>query len=108
MNNLKTPNKQSHSPQNHLEGAVVEGVAAHHPHDLVLHHGLVGGARQGRPEGLDAGHHPEGLSGRHRQRAVRTYTETATERVFNSVIYIYFAFLLFAHFANVNVCCSCQ
>lgn len=28
--------------EDHLEGAVVEGVSAHHPHDLFLHHGLMG------------------------------------------------------------------
>lgn len=50
--------------ENHLEGAVVEGVTSHHPHDLLLHHGLMGRSGEGRAEGLDARQDPEGLSGR--------------------------------------------
>lgn len=46
----------------HLKGAVVEGVSAHHPHDLFLHHGLMGSSGEGRAKGLDARQDPEGLS----------------------------------------------
>lgn len=56
--------------EDHLEGGDVEGVAAHHPHDLILHHDPVGGPAQRGAEGLDAGQHPEGLGGRHAEGAV--------------------------------------
>lgn len=59
--------------EDHLEGAVVEGVSAHHPHDLLLHHGLVGSPGEGRPKGLDARQHPEGLGGGNREGAVWTW-----------------------------------
>lgn len=49
------------SLEDHLEGAVVEGVSAHHPHDLVLHYHLMRSPGEGRAEGLDAGQDPEGL-----------------------------------------------
>lgn len=49
------------SLEDHLEGAVVEGVSAHHPHDLVLHYNLMRSPGKGRAKGLDAGKDPEGL-----------------------------------------------
>lgn len=58
--------------EDHLEGAVVEGVSAHHPHDLLLHHGLVGSPGEGRSKGFDARQDPEGLGGRNREGAVGT------------------------------------
>lgn len=63
--------------EDHLEGAVVEGVSAHHPHDLFLHHDLVRGPGQGRAKGLDTGQDPEGLCGRDSQRAVWTCGKSA-------------------------------
>lgn len=40
--------------ENHLEGAVVECVSAHHPHDFLLHYGFVGSSGERWAEGLDA------------------------------------------------------
>lgn len=40
--------------EDHLEGAVVEGVSTHHPHHLFLHHGLMGSPGERRAKGLDA------------------------------------------------------
>ena len=59
--------------EDHLEGAVVEGVAAHHPHDLFLHHNLVRRPGKGCSKGLDTGQDPEGLCWRDSQRAIWTY-----------------------------------
>lgn len=62
--------------EDHLEGAVVEGVAAHHPHDLLLHHSLVRSPGEGCAKGLDAGQDPEGLCWRDSQRAIWTYRKS--------------------------------
>lgn len=58
--------------EDHLEGAVVEGVPAHHPHDLLLHHSFVGSPGEGRSEWLDARQDPEGLGGGDGEGAVGT------------------------------------
>lgn len=47
--------------QNHLEGAVVERVSTHHPHDLLLHYSLMGSPGEGGAKGFDTGEDPEGL-----------------------------------------------
>lgn len=61
--------------EDHLEGAVVEGVSSHHPHDLLLHHSFVGGPSEGRSKGFDARQDPEGVSGRDGEGAVGTWEQ---------------------------------
>lgn len=59
--------------EDHLEGAVVEGVPAHNPHDLFLYHDLVRSPGEGCAKGLDTRQDPEGLCWRDSQRAIWTY-----------------------------------
>lgn len=70
------PHREEHLRFDHLIVGGVEDVASHHPHDSLIHHGLVGGSGQSRlSELLPA---PEGGVGRSWYRTVWTWGETKT------------------------------
>lgn len=62
MNQRETKNtSKCYLLKNHLKGAVVKGVATHHPHGLFLHHSFMGSSGKGSAKRLDTGQDPERL-----------------------------------------------